>query len=252
MSNLMVVGNWKMNGSTELVHSVVACLGERLGRQSCEVVICPPSVYLDQLSAMLRVDAPNIKCGAQNLAAVVDGAQTGEISGRMLAEVGCQYVIVGHSERRQDYGETDEIVAEKFAMAQLAGLIPILCVGESLQEREMGLEELTVKRQLDAVLDFCGSECFKSAVVAYEPVWAIGTGKTASTDQAQAMHKFIRQYIMNKSGLLLEGLKILYGGSVNAGNSSELFSMNDIDGGLVGGASLDAEKFLSICNSVKS
>ena len=177
------------------------------------------------------------------------GAFTGEVSGAMLKDFGCTYVIVGHSERRALYGDTDQVVAQKFKAAQAVGLIPILCVGETLAEREANATETVVARQLDAVLTLTGIESLVKAVVAYEPVWAIGTGKTASPQQAQDVHKFIRSKLAGKNAAVAEGLRLLYGGSVKGANAQELFGQPDIDGGLIGGASLNAEDFLAICRA---
>ena len=187
-----------------------------------------------------------MKLGAQNVCAEAPGAQTGEIAASMLRDVGCSYVIVGHSERRHLYGENDVLVARKVAAAQSRGLTPILCVGEQLAEREGGLTEEVLARQLDAVLALSGAGVFAHTVVAYEPVWAIGTGRTASPGQAQEAHAFIRRRLALRDAKIAAGLRILYGGSVKAGNARELFMQEDVDGGLIGGASLKAEEFLSI------
>ena len=187
--------------------------------------------------------------GGQNLSVHKSGAYTGEISGPMLKDYGSTYVIVGHSERRTYYGETDALVAEKYGAAQAAGLIPILCVGETLQEREANQTEAVVARQMDAVLAKHGIASFKNAVIAYEPVWAIGTGKTATPQQAQDVHRFIRERIAAKDKVVADGVRILYGGSMKGSNAKELQSQPDIDGGLIGGASLQAEEFLMICRA---
>ncbi|MGH8402705.1 MAG: triose-phosphate isomerase, partial [Gammaproteobacteria bacterium] len=187
--------------------------------------------------------------GAQDVCAEDDGAHTGEVSGAMLRDLDCRYVIVGHSERRALYGETDLLVARKFMAAQKAGLTPILCVGETLAERQRGETRMVVARQLDAVLDAAGVSAFAKAVVAYEPVWAIGTGKTASPEQAQEVHAFIRDSVRARDARIAAGIRLLYGGSVKASNAAELFRMPDIDGGLVGGASLEAREFLAICKA---
>ena len=190
-----------------------------------------------------------IAWGGQNLSAHKSGAYTGEVSGAMLRDFGCSHVIVGHSERRALYGEGDEVVAEKFRAAQNVGLVPILCVGETLAEREAGETEAVIARQLDAVVHLAGVAAMDSAIIAYEPVWAIGTGKTATPAQAQAVHAFIRQRLAQLSATVAERLRILYGGSVKAANAQELFGQPDIDGGLIGGASLDAGEFLAICRA---
>jgi triosephosphate isomerase len=190
-----------------------------------------------------------IKLGAQDVAEQMQGAFTGEVSAPMLQEFACQYVIVGHSERRALFGEKDEDTARKFAAARKQSLIPILCVGESLDEREQGITEQVVARQLDAVIELEGIEALAEAVIAYEPVWAIGTGKTASPEQAQAVHAFIRAKLAALNSAIAEKVQILYGGSVKGSNAAELFAMPDIDGGLIGGASLDAQEFLAICRA---
>ena len=242
----LVAGNWKMNGalqaSRDLVGELVAGVGQGGG---AEMLLCPPYVFLDAAARWL--EATPISLGAQNLASEVDpGAFTGEVSGAMLADVGCAYVIVGHSERRTLYGETDVQVVAKFRAAQTVGLVPILCVGETLAEREEGLTEAVVTRQVNAVLGTLGAGVLASSVVAYEPVWAIGTGRTATPDQAQEVHALIRGLIAAQDDTIAAGLRILYGGSVKGGNAAELLAREDIDGGLVGGASLDASQFLTI------
>ena len=248
MRQTLVAGNWKMNGSLkanqQLLDAVKA--GVEAG-VNAKVVVCPPAVYLAQAAEMLMGSA--ISWGGQNLSPEKSGAFTGEISADMLLDLSCQYVIVGHSERRALYGETDEIVADKYAAAQAAGLIPILCVGELLEERESGATEAVVARQLDAVLAKSGVAALGAGIVAYEPVWAIGTGKTASPQQAQDVHAFIRGRVSEKDAVVAEKLQILYGGSVKPDNADELFAMPDIDGGLIGGASLEAEGFLAICRA---
>jgi triosephosphate isomerase (TIM) len=207
-------------------------------------VICPPFVYLAEIARQLRGAA--VKLGAQNLSAEGHGAYTGEVSAAMLKDVGCEYVIVGHSERRSLYGEDDVLVARKFAAAQARALRPILCLGEQLSEREAGLTHEVVARQLDAVLELTHIASFAHAVIAYEPVWAIGTGRTASPAQAQEVHGFIRQRLAQRDAKIAAELQILYGGSVKKGNVRELFMQSDVDGGLIGGASLKSEEFLSI------
>jgi triosephosphate isomerase len=212
--------------------------------ESVDCVVCPPLVYLSDLARLLRGAA--VKLGAQNVCADAQGAYTGEVSAAMLKDVGCAYVIVGHSERRALFGEDDVLVARKFAAAQSRGLLPILCVGELLADREAGRTHELVGRQLEAVVSLTGIGSFAHAVVAYEPVWAIGTGRTASPQQAQDVHAFIRQRLAERDAKIAGDLQILYGGSVKAGNARELFLQTDVDGGLIGGASLKAEEFLSI------
>lgn len=250
MRRKLVVGNWKMYGrlarNQALLEGVLA--GVR-GLSSADCAVCVPYPYLAQAQSLLQ--GSNVAWGAQNMSHHDEGAYTGEVAAGMLVEFGCQYVILGHSERRGLYHEGDETVAMKFDAAQKAGLKPILCVGETLEERESNITEEVVARQLDAVLSRAGVDALKNAVVAYEPVWAIGTGKTASPEQAQAVHAFIRQRVAKLDSQVAQGLCILYGGSVKAANASELFSMPDIDGGLIGGASLVAEDFVAICLAAK-
>ena len=248
MRQTLVAGNWKMNGSLEVNQQLLEAVkaGVEAG-VNAKVVVCPPAVYLSQAADVLA--GSDVSWGGQNLCAEKSGAFTGETSADMLLDVKCEYVIVGHSERRALYGETDEVVAEKYAAALAAGLIPILCVGELLEERESGDTEAVVARQLDAVLAKSGVAALAAGIVAYEPVWAIGTGKTASPQQAQDVHSFIRQRVAAQDAGVAEKLQILYGGSVKPDNAVELFAMADIEGGLIGGASLDAEGFLAICRA---
>lgn len=249
MRRTMVAGNWKMNGSQSSVAGLLSGVVEGLGQSSdIDVVICPPFVYLPMVAEILS-SHKSIAWGGQNLDPHASGAYTGEIAGPMLHDFGCRFVIVGHSERRSYYGENDQIVAEKAAAALEYGLTPIVCVGETLEEREANQTEAVVGRQLDAVVARLGSDLLESIVIAYEPVWAIGTGMTATPDQAQAVHASIRQRLSASDAGAAEGMQILYGGSVKPGNASELFSQPDIDGGLIGGASLNADDFLGICKA---
>lgn len=244
MRRKLVAANWKMHGSrAENAPLVEALLGSR-SLPDVECVLCPPFVYLSDIARLLRDGL--IGLGAQDVCAEAGGAYTGEVSAAMLRDVGCQYVIVGHSERRHLYGEDDALVARKFAAAQARGLIPILCVGEQLAERESGHTEQVIARQLDAVLALSGIASLARALIAYEPVWAIGTGRTASPEQAQEVHSGIRARLARQDARIAGGLQILYGGSVKAGNARELFTQPDVDGGLIGGASLKAEEFLNI------
>ncbi len=248
MRRALVAGNWKMNGSRLSVEALALGLRERLsGCDGVDVVVCPPTVYLDRLQCLL--EGSIIGLGAQNASQHASGAYTGEHSLAMLKEFGCAYVVLGHSERRALFGETDEQVCAKFAAAKSAGLIPILCVGETLAEREAGLAFEVVARQLDVVLKAQGVGALEGAVVAYEPVWAIGTGQTASPEQAQEIHAFIRDRVLVESEQIGSALRIVYGGSVNAANAPTLFSMADIDGGLVGGASLKVDEFIAVCQA---
>jgi triosephosphate isomerase len=248
MRTKLVAGNWKLNGSREANQRLVTGILEQLeSAGDAGVLLCPPYVYLPQVAVLIT--GSGIKLGAQDVAQQEKGAYTGEVSAPMLAETGCTHVIIGHSERRAAFGDTDEIVAEKFVAACGAGLIPILCVGETQQEREDGVTMEVVERQLGAVLDRAGSAAMGSAIVAYEPVWAIGTGLTATPAQAQEVHARIRSVVAAADVKIAGDLKILYGGSVKGANASELFAMEDIDGGLIGGASLDADEFMAICRA---
>jgi triosephosphate isomerase len=246
MRKPLVAGNWKMHGSRAENADLVRHLLDRLQPGArAEVLLCPPFVYLWETGRLLK--DTDVALGAQSLCAEAQGAFTGEVSGTMLRDVGCRYVLVGHSERRQLYGETDALVARKFVAAQAQGLVPVLCVGETLEEREGGQTAAVVARQLDAVLAVSGVGSLAKAVIAYEPVWAIGTGRTASPEQAQEVHAMIRARVAGLDGTIAASVRILYGGSVKASNARELFAMADIDGGLVGGASLKADEFAQIC-----
>jgi len=245
MRQPLVAGNWKMNGSLDSIIALVE--GIKAGMKSvtaAEMAVCPPYVYIPQVAALLEGSA--VSLGAQDVSDQEAGAYTGEVAPAMLTDIGCKYVIVGHSERRSLYGESDTFTASKFAAARKAGLTPILCVGELLEEREQGITEQVVARQLDAVIDLEGIAAFADAVIAYEPVWAIGTGKTATPEQAQAVHAFIRGKLAALDGDVADKVQILYGGSMNPGNAAELLAMADIDGGLIGGASLKPDDFLAI------
>jgi triosephosphate isomerase len=243
---LLIAGNWKMHGSLtgsrELVSALCAGVGSEV---HARMLLCPPYVYLGAVREWLEGSA--ILLGAQDVSTKMGtGAYTGEIAADMLRDVGCSHAIVGHSERRMLFGESDAVVAAKFKAAQQAGVTPILCVGETLEEREAGNTERVIERQMSAVIDAAGVAAFAHAVVAYEPVWAIGTGRTATPEQAQHVHAFIRGMIAARDATIATELKILYGGSVKGANARSLFSMADIDGGLVGGASLTAPEFLEI------
>jgi triosephosphate isomerase len=246
MRKPLVAGNWKMHGTRAENADLVRTLLDQLPPDSrAEVLVCPPFVYLWETGRLLKDS--DVALGAQSVCAEAQGAFTGEVSGAMLRDVGCRYVLVGHSERRQLYGETDALVARKFMSAQAQGLVPVLCVGETLEEREADRTGKVVARQLEAVLSVSGVASFAKAVIAYEPVWAIGTGRTASPEQAQEVHALIRAKVAARDGTIAASVRILYGGSVKASNARELFAMADIDGGLVGGASLKAEEFAQIC-----
>lgn len=248
MRRTLIAGNWKMNGSlqsiTELMDGIKAGLGEVT---NADMAVCPPAVYLMKVKGLIN-DA-NIGLGSQNICDQESGAFTGELAASMLKEAGCQYAIIGHSERRSLYGESDELVAKRHAMAVKSGITPVLCIGETLEERESEITEAVVSRQLDAVIDTQGVEAIGKCVIAYEPVWAIGTGKTATPEQAQAVHAFIRAKLSALSSHVADNVQILYGGSMNAANAAELLSQPDIDGGLIGGASLKAADFLAIGKS---
>ena len=249
MRKTLVAGNWKMNGSAEanaaLVDGILAGLpsSERL-----EVLVCPSYPYLAAVADKLR--GSPVRLGAQNVSEYGHGAYTGEVSTSMLLDAGCQYVLVGHSERRTLMGESSEQVAKKFSAALAAGLTPVLCVGETLEEREADRTAAVIDEQLNAVLDTSGIDAFAKAVIAYEPVWAIGTGKTASPEQAQEVHRHLRSALEARSVEIAAATQILYGGSVKGENAAGLFEKPDIDGGLIGGASLKAADFLAIAEAV--
>ena len=245
MRRPIIAGNWKMHGTrAENARLIEELLSRYPDQSAAQCLVCPPFVYLQEVGRLLR-DTP-IGLGAQDVCAEAQGAFTGEVSAAMLKDVGCEHVIVGHSERRWVYHESDQLVARKFAAAQAKSLAPILCVGEQLSDREAGRTEEVVARQLDAVLSLCGVGALESGVIAYEPVWAIGTGHSATPEQAQQVHAFIRERIAARDAKIAEVARILYGGSVKAGNAAELFAQPDVDGGLIGGASLKAEEFLAI------
>lgn len=250
MRQSLVAGNWKMNGSRESIKTLLDGIKKGIGEvKKSAVAVCPPFIYLQQVSEALA--GTSIRWGVQNVSQQKQGAFTGEIEASMLKDFNCTYVIVGHSERRAIYGESSELVAEKFARVQAVGLTPILCVGELLEERETGKTEAVVQSQLETVIKQVGIAAFNNAVIAYEPVWAIGTGKNASPQQAQDVHAFIRQLLAKQDAGIAEKVCIQYGGSVKGSNAAELFAMPDIDGGLIGGAALKADDFLTICKAAK-
>ncbi|NKC13618.1 MAG: triose-phosphate isomerase [Gammaproteobacteria bacterium] len=265
MRTKVVAGNWKMNGDQAFTRSLLTSLLDQLGgdgRPSCEVIICPPAILLTTAREALggstqgsnalgdRVPGSSfIQLGAQTVSEHEVGAFTGELAPSMLADAGCSHVIVGHSERRTLYGEADRHVVAKFKAAQAHDLTPILCVGETLQERQSGTTQVVIERQIRALLNELGVAALSSAIIAYEPVWAIGTGETATPAQAQEVHARIRQLVASRDMAVASGLRILYGGSVKADNAAELFSAPDIDGGLIGGASLKADEFAAICRA---
>jgi triosephosphate isomerase len=247
MRKKLVAGNWKMHGSLQQNAALLERIKAGVSGLACDVAVCPPYPYLGQVQGLLS--GSGVAWGAQSLSEHPVGAFTGEVSAAMLVEFACRYVLVGHSERRALYGETDAVVAAKFEAARQAGLVPVLCVGETLAEREAGLTGVVVARQVSAILDCSGVAAMASAVVAYEPVWAIGTGLTASPAQAQEVHAAIRAQIAAMDAGVAKGLRILYGGSVKPQNAKELFGQADIDGGLIGGAALVADDFLAICQA---
>jgi triosephosphate isomerase len=246
MRSKAVVGNWKLNGSLAGNETLLKGLLGEVGRDPLKVAcaVCVPTPYLWQVRALL--DGSGIAWGGQDLSRFAQGAYTGEVSAAMLVEHGCRYVIVGHSERRTIFGETDEIAAEKYVAARKAGLTPIFCVGETLDERDKGMTESALARQLDALVGKYGAAGLDGGLIAYEPVWAIGTGRTATSQQAEDAQRFIRERIAAKEGAVAERLPILYGGSVKPSNATELFAMPNVDGGLIGGASLVAKDFAAI------
>jgi triosephosphate isomerase len=245
MRKSLVAGNWKLNGSLSSVDALAEGVVKAIGGVTCDVALCPVALHIERVSRIVEDSA--VAVGAQNASDQTAGAYTGEISVAMLKEYGCQYVILGHSERRTLFGETDHQVSLKVQAALQQDLIPILCVGETLEERESGSAETVVERQLlEALRDV---ERLGDVVVAYEPVWAIGTGLTATPDQAQSMHAFIRNVLAGLSEDLAQKVRVLYGGSVKPGNAAELFGQPDIDGGLIGGASLNVEDFIAICKA---
>jgi triosephosphate isomerase len=249
MRRKIVVGNWKMNGSLAFNEALLKALVERIPQKiSADIVICAPYPYLFQTQSYLKNSS--IRWGAQNVAKFESGAFTGEVSVSMLKEFGASYVIIGHSERSTAYCESDENIATKLMMVKQAGMTPILCVGESLIEREAGIMEKVVSKQLDTIVEMYGEDIFDETIIAYEPVWAIGSDMAASPEQAQTMHQFIREKL-SPNAKVGKSLKIIYGGSVNPQNALQLFSMPDVDGGLVGRASLNASDFQSICHSAE-
>ena len=251
MRQPLVAGNWKMNGSLASVRELLQGLKDGVGQvNNAKVVVCPPAVFIPETQAQLAGTV--IGWGGQDVSTRESGAYTGETAASMLTDFACEYVIIGHSERRTYHGETDQTVAEKFAAARKAGLIPLFCIGETLEQREQGITEDVVARQIDAVIEHCGVDMLGEGVIAYEPVWAIGTGKTATPEQAQEVHAFIRNRIAGSSPAVADSMQILYGGSMKPDNAAELMANPDIDGGLIGGASLKASDFLAICTAANT
>lgn len=251
MRGFLVAGNWKMNGSqaanAELVAGILAAMP---ASDTVRLLICPPFPYLAAVAG--QVEGSRLMLGAQTVSEHTAGAYTGETAPSMLADIGCDYVIVGHSERRALYAEDSAAVAAKFVAVQAAGMQPILCIGESLDERESGKTELVIDEQLNAVLAVAGAAAFANAVIAYEPVWAIGTGRTATPEQAQDVHRHIRGVLEAENETIAAKIQILYGGSMKGENAAGLFSMPDIDGGLIGGASLKSADFVAIADAATS
>ncbi len=244
MRRRIVAGNWKLHGDRAFAQALIDEVIAAKRPADVEVVVLPPSLYVADLVAEYVVSG--IRFGAQDVSANDSGAYTGEISATMLLDVGCRYALVGHSERREYHHEDNQVVAEKFVAAHRAGITPILCVGETLQQRETGQTEWAIQRQLSSVLELAGREALAASVIAYEPVWAIGTGRTATPAQVQDVHAFIRGEVAAGNATIAGWLPILYGGSVKPANAAELFAQPDVDGGLVGGASLSAKDFLAI------
>jgi triosephosphate isomerase len=248
MRHKLVVANWKMHGNLASNKALLEAYIDKLSSiENTSVVVCVPYPYLAQAQSMLQ--NTHIAWGAQNLSKDAVGAYTGEVSADMLKDFGASYVIIGHSERATAYCESDENIATKFIQAQTHGITPILCVGETLIEREAGVMQMVVAKQLDTIINTYGAAVFANAVVSYEPIWAIGTGLAATSEQAQSMHEFIRGKIAEQDASAASQLKILYGGSVNPQNAVQLLVMQDIDGGLIGKCSLNAQEFEKICRT---
>ena len=248
MRRLLVAGNWKMNGTASHTwHLVNEITDAASSLKALDIVICPPFILIPQV--VKQIEGTELAVGGQNLETHAEGAYTGEISGSMLVDHGCRFVIVGHSERRSLYGESDALVAEKTVTAHACGLRPIVCVGETLEDRENGRTASVIERQVSAVIERASMGVFPAGIVAYEPVWAIGTGQTATPQQAQEVHAFIRGLLRQEDSDVASQTRILYGGSVKPDNAHELFAEEDIDGGLIGGASLEAADFLAICRT---
>ena len=246
----LVIANWKMNGTFSSIRPLCIGLSEGLiNGCNAEVVICPAYVYLAELAERFKGLA--VTLGGQNVSHIESGAFTGEISAQMLRDFACKYVIIGHSERRMLYGETDDLVAKKFIQAQATSLVPILCVGEQLAEMEAGATETVIERQLSVVMDSVDLAMLDKCVIAYEPIWAIGTNHSAKPEQIQVVHRFVRSVLSKYSSVIADKIRVIYGGSVNAKNVAEIFNIPDVDGCLVGGASLKIEEFLNICSAVK-
>jgi len=250
MRTPLVMGNWKLNGTKESVSTLIKGLEAASdAATNVEVAVCPPAIFIEQVATLTENNS--IEFGAQDVSTNIEGAYTGETSPVMVKEFGAKYSLVGHSERRQYHNETDAVVAAKFVAIQTHGLVPVLCIGETLEERETNVTTTVVETQLKAVIDLAGIEALENCVIAYEPVWAIGTGKVATSEQAQEVHAHIRNWLKAQSEVVAEKVQILYGGSVKAASAKELFAQADIDGGLVGGAALIIEEFVGIIEGAK-
>ena len=251
MRQRTVIGNWKMHGSVSTVRSLVTEIIEGLSDSSTDsqIAVCPSFVHLELVRQILKDGGSNIELGAQDARAEDEGAFPGDVAASMIKDLGASFVLVGHSERRLILGESDEVVALKFGAIQGTGMIPVLCVGESQSQRDQGKTEETVLSQVRTITNKFGISAFERAIIAYEPIWAIGTGATATPEQAQAVHELIRTFLATENALTADSVKIIYGGSVSSKNAASLFTQRDIDGGLIGGASLKAEEFISICKS---
>lgn len=248
MRQTLIAGNWKLNGSKQSISELLSGITSGLsGESAVTVAVCAPYIYVPMVQDLLSASV--VKWGAQDVSEQDKGAFTGEVSAAMLADFDCSYGLVGHSERRSLFHDADSNVVAKFAVLKAAGIAPILCVGESLEQRDQGITEQIVRDQIKAVIDAQGIEALEGAVIAYEPIWAIGTGRTASPEQAQEVHASIRALLAEYSADIAEKTQILYGGSMNPSNASALLAMPDIDGGLIGGASLKADDFLAICQA---
>ncbi len=248
MRRSLVIGNWKMNGTRASAETLANGIIAGLGEDVADIAICVPYVFIPGVGQLVK--NTRLALGSQNVADKASGAYTGEVSAAMLKEFACKYALVGHSERRTYYGDTDQSVAARFCQAQEQGIIPVLCIGETLEQRENEQTFDVITEQLDVVVNLAGIAAFNNAVIAYEPVWAIGTGRTATDEQAQEAHAFIRSYLTAKEPTVAGKIQILYGGSAKPDNAKGLFAMPDIDGGLIGGASLEAQSFLKIYHSV--
>ncbi|MGJ3494093.1 triose-phosphate isomerase [Piscirickettsia salmonis] len=248
MRQKLVMGNWKMNGCRRELTALLCGVSEGVKSLSkVDVAVCPAFVYLETMTALLKESGSKVSLGAQDVSLHETGAYTGEVASAMLHDLGCQYVLVGHSERRSYHAESNEIVAKKFVAAQAQGLIPVLCVGETLEQRQAGNMQEIVSTQVQTVIDYSGVNAFARSVIAYEPVWAIGSGVAAEPADVQGAHGFLRSVLSNYDATLAQNMQILYGGSVKASNAVEILQQPDVDGGLVGGASLQVDEFVTIC-----